>query len=959
MRESRALLVTDVVGSTELAARLGDKAMAALWREHDRRARDLMRQWSGREIDKSDGFLLLFERADDAAAYATAYHKALAALPSPLQARAGLHVGEVELRANAADDVAHGAKAVEVEGIAKILAARVMSVANGGQTLATAAACQSLEGRVARSHGHWRMKGLDAPLELFEVGDADMRRAPPAETNKAYRVFRSGDEWLAARDVRNSLPAERDSFVDRRSELMELARLFDAGARLVTLLGLGGSGKTRLALRHARTWLGDFDGGVWFCDLSMTRTASDVVQAVARGLELDLHGSDPLGLTAAAIAGRADCLLVLDNFEQVGAHAEATLGTWLDRAPRARFLATSREPLRIVGEQVLRLDAMPAPDAATLFMHRAAAACAGAVISPADEQAIGPLVELLDGLPLAIELAAARTRVIPPEMLLRRINERFSLLSTTQGRRERQATLRAAFDWSWDLLLQHEREALVQLSVFEGGASLAAVEAVVDGGGATETARPPLDLLQSLVEKSLVRPVGHGRFTLLRTVHDYTRERLVRGARESGDGALRAARARHARYFAGLGPREATSERCIELDNLVAAVRGAIDLGLGAEAVGALKNAWEALRLRGPFGLALELVDRVGAMTDLDDAARISVDTVAGWVWKASGQDARARERIESALQRVGGRDDRAESLLLWLSGDLAVHEGHIDAADRQLGQALVLARRDGEPLVECRALFSLGTVALRRGRHAAAAESYARALAAARRLGDRRLEGGILGTLGLVLDEQGRAAEAMRHYEPALQIARELGDRQWEGNTQCNIGLLLHLQGRNDEARAALQAALEVARDIGHARLESIALCNLALVSEAMCLPDEALPLYEAARDVASRIGDRRAEGQVLACLGALHARQGRFAAAREALAAGEGLLAGIGDRINLALLQCARAEAEHLAGAAVPARDALAAAEVLARELRCEPDSELAGRIATTAALLRSASV
>ena len=237
MSEVRALLLTDVVDSTQLAQALGEADLAALWAAHDRLARDLLPQCRGREIDKTDGMLLLFEAATDAVAYALAYHRALAGLSPPLKARAGLHVGAVMLRDNSPSDVALGAKPIEVEGMAKAMAARVMSIAQGGQTLLSADARQALTAHPLRleSHGHWRLKGIAEPIELFEIGDRDAPFVPPADAPKGYRVVRQGDIWLPARSIKHSLPAERDAFVGRRETLIELAHRLDAGARLVSV----------------------------------------------------------------------------------------------------------------------------------------------------------------------------------------------------------------------------------------------------------------------------------------------------------------------------------------------------------------------------------------------------------------------------------------------------------------------------------------------------------------------------------------------------------------------------------------------------------------------------------------------------------------------------------------------------------------------------------------------------
>ena len=257
MTEVRALLLTDVVDSTQLAESLGDAAVATLWIAHDRLARDLLPSWRGREIDKTDGMLLLFDCAADAVGYALAYQRSLASLDPPLRARAGLHVGPVLLRENSKPDVALGAKPIEVEGAAKAIAARVISVANGGQILLSAAARAALGDAGALrllSHGHWRLKGLVDPMELFEAGDDHTSFTPPPDAAKSYRVIRRGDLWLPARSIRHSLPAERDSFVGRDQALLEVGRRLATGARLLSVLGLGGTGKTRLATRFWHCW---------------------------------------------------------------------------------------------------------------------------------------------------------------------------------------------------------------------------------------------------------------------------------------------------------------------------------------------------------------------------------------------------------------------------------------------------------------------------------------------------------------------------------------------------------------------------------------------------------------------------------------------------------------------------------------------------------------------------------
>jgi class 3 adenylate cyclase len=328
MNHPRAVLLTDVVDSTQLSLRVGDAAMAKLWAAHDRAARDLLPVWHGREIDKTDGMLLLFDTASDAVGYALAYQHALSQLPLPLKARAGLHVGFVTLRENSPSDVSRGAKPIEVEGVAKATAARVMSTAMGGQILLSADARQSLSaGKLPlQSHGHWRLKGLDEPIELFEIGDEGAPLFPPPDSDKAYRVVRQDDLWLPVREIRHSLPAEGDTFIGRTEALIDLSRRIQSGARLVSVLGVGGTGKTRVAMRYGRSWLGEFPGGVWFCDLAPARSIDEIAIAVAQGLDIPLGSDDPVAQIGNAIVGRGSCLLILGQFRASGALCRANSG---------------------------------------------------------------------------------------------------------------------------------------------------------------------------------------------------------------------------------------------------------------------------------------------------------------------------------------------------------------------------------------------------------------------------------------------------------------------------------------------------------------------------------------------------------------------------------------------------------------------------------------------------------
>ena len=923
MSEIVALLFTDAVDSTLTTQRLGDERARALWTEHDRRARDLLRRHHGREIDRADGFLLLFDSVADAARHALDYHFAMAELG--LAARAGLHVGAVVLRQASAEDVALGAKPVEVEGLAKPLAARVMAMARGGQTLLTAAARQTLDragldpAMQIRSHGHYRLKGIDEPIEVFEVctvahGDF----TPPADAEKSYRVVRSGDLWQPMREIPRHLPAERDAFVGRGADLQAIAHHFENGARLVTLLGPGGTGKTRLSVRYGRAWLGDWPGGVWFCDLCEATTLDGIHYAAGSVLGVRLEAGDAAAQLAEAIAGRGRCLIVLDNFEQVAMHAAATVGRWLDGAPEAAFMVTSRERLNVAGETVQPVEPLPLNGPAIdLFVVRAQARRPGFVPDDAQRAVVAEITSLLDGLPLAIELAAARIGVLSPAQLLLRLRDRFALLAG-RGGTGRQATLRAAIDWSWQLLSAWEQAAFEQCSVFEGGFTLAAAEAVIDLVPWPD-APPVVDTMQALLDKSLLRrwspPQAEPRqeldepyFGMYLSIHEYATEKR----RQRSLDVERALQLRHGHYFAAFGSDAAIEALAThggmqrqhslrqELENLVVACHRAVTRDDGEVAVACYRAAWEVLALQGPFSAAVTLGGEVTAMKGLD--IRLAEN---------------ARLTHSEALMRVGAGEGLETAFL----------------------QALGRVRAVGDRRLEGRILNRLGNICLWEGRQGEAHAHYDAALDCFRDIKSRLLEARMLGNLAIVHHEQGRPAEALAHYESALAIEREIGSRRDEAITLCNLADLLGAQGRIEPARATFAAALALLRALGDRDTEAVTLGQLGNFELEQGLLDEALATLRAALALTREIGNRRIQAYTLRNLGEALLEHGDVAAARDAF------------EQALAILRLApnrRVEAHALGGLAALAvhqgrtADAVAAldeAEATMRELDDRP--------------------
>ena len=1006
-----ALLFTDLVDSTQLVERLGDAAAAALWAEHDRRARGLLAAHRGLEIDRTDGFFLLFDDPANASRYALAYHQALVDLA--LSARVGLHVGAVTLRQNDPADVARGAKRIEVEGLAKPLAARIMALARGGQTLLSAAARTALagdipEGAEIESHGHYRLKGVDEPVEVFELGGrASAAFEPPRDTDKAYRVVQAGELWRPVRDVRHNLPAERDAFVGRSSELRTLARKLDAGARLTTVLGPGGTGKTRFVRRYGHAWVGDWPGGVFFCDLSEARSLDGVLGAVAVALSVPLGKDDAAVQLGHAIAGRGRCLVILDNFEQVLAHAPATLGRWLDRAANAAFVVTSRERLHLPGEELFPIEPLPlGTEAIDLFAARARAQRPDFVLGDANRAAVAEVVQLLDGLPLAIELAAARIRVFSPGQLVERMKDRFRLLAGARGAAARQATLKSAIDWSWDLLAPWEQAALAQCSVFEGGFTLGAAEAVLELARWPE-APPVMDAVQALVDKSLLRTrdaTEQGRydidepyFGMYLSIHEYAAEKLA----ASGQDAKQAIEKRHGLHFSTFGTAEAIEALSLhggvrrrralglELDNLVSACRRAVARHDRETAVASYCAAWEVLELRGPFSLGAELGAQVIALNGIAASLRaLAWVTRARASWRA-GRVTEAASWFGQAFAIARELDDhRLEGSVHGYLGNLNREQGRLVEARKVLETAVAMNRRTGNRRAEGMALGNLGSLHLEQGRVDEALEHHEAALAIHREIGDRRSESILLGNVGLLHRDQGRMEEARAYYDQALAIHREVKDRRSEGIVLVNLGNLHGVQGRLEDARKHFEAGLAIFREAGDRRSEGIILGNLgtlhndqgrtedsrssyrqALVihrevgnrsSEAMVLShmgamhsdhgrmEEARADYDCSLALYRDIGNRRDEGSVLGNLADLLVRQGRAGEAREAQVAGEALLREVGNPFELAKVLCIKGRVDVAFGDIASARAAVAEAQELAVAIGTGPDSKLGQEIA-----------
>jgi predicted ATPase/class 3 adenylate cyclase/Tfp pilus assembly protein PilF len=976
------LLFTDLVDSTALVARIGDARAAELWTEHDRQARRLLAQRDGLEIDRSDGFFLLFHHPRDAAHFALDYHRLVDTLG--LSARIGIHFGPVTLRHNLPAEVERGAKPLEVEGLAKPVAARIMTLATGGHTLLSAAAARAVaaappDGQVLRGLGHYRFKGIEEPVEVFELAAPLASCTPPADGDKAYRVVLVGELWQPVAGIRHNLVPERDAFVGRQAELRHLAEQFEAGTRLLTVLGPGGTGKTRLVRRYAMAWLGEWPGGVYFCDLSEARSLEGIHFAVALALGMPLGKGDAGVQLGHAIAGRGRSLVILDNFEQVQPHAQATVGPWLDRAVQARFVVTSRERLQLGGEVVFALDPLAlADDAIALFAARARAQQQDFVVDDGNRASVAEIVRLLDGLPLAIELAATRVRVLSPAQIVLRMKDRFALLtgaSGASGVAARQATLRAAIDWSWELLAPWEQAALAQCSVFEGGFTLEAAEAVLALHNWPE-APTALGVIQSLVDKSLLHAwlpkavarlgIAEPYFGMYLSIHEYARQKL----QASTDQAAEAAEQRHLRYFAQFGSDQALDALLrhgaiakrqtlvLELDNLVAACRRTIQTGPPELAAACFLAAWPVFEAQGPFKLAAALGLQLAGLDTLAPHQGALVRIAIALALRTDGQIEASNVVLAQALAVARQAPDRrAEAIALRHLAMAHHHDGRTDEAMRCFDAALALHETltDRPQLGMLRA--NVANLQMELGQMTEARSSYEAALALHREVGNRAAEGIALGNLATLHFELGDLEQARAGYDAALDIHREAGSLLQEAITLCNLGILVSQQGHRREAAAHYSAALTIHRETGNRRGEGVVLAQIAELHQALGEFDQAHRDHDAALLIHREVGNRRFEGGTLANLGELLSTQGQFERGLRLLQAGEDALRALDDPLDLAKVLCAKGRVAFAGGHADTARQALAEAQAIAARLGANPVSDLGRQIASLRGALQAA--
>jgi predicted ATPase/class 3 adenylate cyclase len=725
-------LFTDIEGSTRLLGELGER-YADVLAEHNRILREAFSRHDGREVGSwGDSFFVAFVDADSAVAAAGDVQATLAG--GPVQVRIGIHTGEAVV-------TDEGYVGLDVNR-----AARIMSAGHGGQILLSETTRQLLEdNRELVDLGEHRLKDLGAPHRLFQVGDGDF---PPLRT--LYRT---------------NLPIQPTPLVGRRRELAEAGDLIRSN-RLVTLTGPGGSGKTRLALQVAADAVELFPDGVFWVPLQAVRDPAIVERAIRTSV-----GADD-GLIEYVANKRL--LVLLDNFEQV-VEAAPAVSALVGGTPHAKVLVTSREPLHVESERRYPVEPLRDAEAEILFVERGSAVAPGFRPTPA----VGEICRRLDGLPLAIELAAARLALLDPDELLARLDRRLPLLAgPSRDAPARQRTLRSAIEWSHELLEPDEQQLFGRLAVFAGSFALDAAETVCDA---------ELDLLESLVEKSLVRRWSSGRLGMLDTIREYALERLD----ESSDGPN--VRLRHAEYFlavaesANLSSDRLPSEgqhfhiAIAEQDNLRAALAWALETGsiaLGLQLATAIENFWVTHDAEEATRWFAALLDHPGARA-VPPEVRAPALRAYGSAAYISGEADRAMRLWEESFvlfEQVG--DVLGRAVLLHRLGVSALQRGELHRA-RELTEASdELYVQSGEAWGRVLTVGVLGAIARDEGDKERAFELMAESADLAHEFRVLWWEAGLLAELAALSLNAGRVDDAERHARESLALADELHDR-------------------------------------------------------------------------------------------------------------------------------------------------------------------------------------
>ena len=788
-------LFTDIEGSTRLVQELGAERYGDVLELHRRLLREAIAANGGTEVSTDgDSFFVVFD--DPAAALGTTAdgQRALGAANWPhgireVRVRMGLHTGDGVVAAGT------------YVGAAVNRAARIAAVAHGGQVVLSSVTRRLVEGLMLdgtrlRDLGEHRLKDLAEPERIAQLVIAGL----PAD----FPPLRS----LEA--IPNNLPLQLTSFIGRDEDIVAVAELVRT-ARLVTLTGPGGTGKTRLALQVAADIADRYADGVWFVQLAPISDPSLVASTIAAAIGLRSVGARPIRDALVDRLRDEEALIVLDNVEQV-VEAAPLVGDLLREAPRLRVLATSRIVLRLSGEQEVPLDALGDDEGVRLFVERARAVRPDFALTDENGPVVAEIVGRLDRLPLAIELAAARSRLLTPSAMLSRLDRRLDLLAADmRDLPARQRTIRGAIDWSYDLLDADLRRLFARLAVFVGGGTLDDIEAVI--GGLDPAGVDVLAGLETLVEHSLVRRTEDGvdiRFVMLATIGEYALEKLAGSVEESS------VRDRHAAHFltvaenaapqlTGTDQVRALDRLDAERDNLRAAMGHALDAADARLALRLCSSLWRYWQIRGQLFEGMERTREALAIPGAEDHPReylSALDAAGGLTWWL-GDYVACEGFYRRALDgHIAAGDERAIARAYYNLSFPTTFIGQAEAAVKLAVEARDRLDRLGDADGVARARWGLGIFALTSGDLETARRESEAAVEHFRGTSLRFDLGWALFGRGQVAYRQDELDLADRTWGEALRIFDQVAD-------SAGVAMLLDaraslLARRGDRARAA-----------------------------------------------------------------------------------------------------------------------------------------------------------
>jgi predicted ATPase/class 3 adenylate cyclase/Tfp pilus assembly protein PilF len=859
-------LFTDIEGSTKLSQQFPDKLPAALEKHHS----ILMEA-----IESNNGFI--FQNVGDAfcCAFASSEDAVKAAVEiqinlanekwdeAVINVRIGIHSGNAEW---------NGKNYMGYITLAR--AARVMSAAYGGQILISNDAYEFCKNNCERARemdisfrdlGVRRLKDVIEPIRLYQVLSRDLREDfPPLMT-------------LDARP--NNLPIQLTSFIGREKEMKHVKETLKL-SRLVTLTSAGGSGKTRLVLQTAAEVIDEYEYGVWFVDLAALNDPALLTATIIVALGIKEQSKKTTEETLIDFLKEKQILILLDNCEQL-VHACADLTErLLSSCSKLKIIATSREALNCKGEITYRIPPLTIPDpnsnntpeqlaqyeSVRLFIERALVVDPKFRVNNENARALAEICSRLDGIPLAIELAAARTKVLSVEKIYERLDDRFRFL--TGGKRTalpRQQTLRALIDWSYDLLSEEEKILWSRLSVFSGGWKLEAAEDICSDETISKSLI--LDLLSQLTEKSvIIYDESKERYRILESIKQYGIEKL-----SEGYGVF----LRHLNYFLGLSERAAPELRSenarfwldtIDADhsNFISAI---------------------------DWSVSNEIADK-GAI----------IAAALGDFWNTAGHYSTGIRLNENILQSSGTLDDSSKiKVLIWLCV-FKYHQGDYEQVRKYSEECLAICKTIGDKKGIAESLHNLGKVSDMKGDSEQARIYFEESLAIRKEIGDKNGISDSVQSLGNLSADQGDYEQAKKYFEESFAIKKEIGDKRGMASNMNNLGCLSTFQGDYEQAKIYHEKSLAYNNDIGSKIGIAISTGNLGLIAFNQGDYEHAKKYYEESLAIRKELGNRKGMADYMHNLGGIVYTQGDYEQAKKYFEESLAVRKEIGDKIGMA---------------------------------------------------------